>query len=180
MSNYPASPMASSVEWFDPVKLAHLRSHSFGPGRGSLTWITWHDGSWWACFANYDERGRDPERDHRATTLVRFDARFVEQGAWLFPDYVLGRFGHFSASGGKWGRDGRLYVTGHNLPELYALELPQAGARLRYLATYRLPTGGQAFDWDALQPDHVWTIDRGTKAMVESAPLMDGPIPAAP
>ena len=37
---------------FRPAKLQHVATRSLGPGRGSLTWLDWHDGSWWACFAN--------------------------------------------------------------------------------------------------------------------------------
>ncbi|MFS3135474.1 hypothetical protein ACLRDC_08810 [Gluconacetobacter sacchari] len=168
MSNYPETPMTSSVEWFDARTMRHVRSHSFGPGLGSLTWIDWHGGSWWACFANYDGEGGEAPRDHRATVLVRMDSHFVRQEAWLFPRDVLERFGHYSASGGQWGADGRLYVTGHDRAELYVLALPEAGGRLVHVDTMALPTNGQAFDWDVLRPGHVWTIDRRHAAMVES------------
>ncbi|WP_225199137.1 hypothetical protein [Gluconobacter oxydans] len=168
MSDYPQLPMWSSVEWFDTRTMQHTRTHSFGPGRGSLTWIDWHDGSWWACFANYDGDGGEAPRDHRSTLLVRMDSRFSTQEQWLFPEDVLERFGHHSASGGHWGRDGLLYVTGHDAQELYALQLPQAGGRLRHVATYQLPTHGQAFDWDALTANRLWTIDRQTQTLVNS------------
>ncbi|GEK97269.1 hypothetical protein [Gluconobacter kanchanaburiensis] len=168
MSNYPNVPMWSSVEWFDTATMTHVRTHSFGPGRGSLTWIDWHDGNWWACFANYDGDGGEAPRDHRATVLVRMDENFVPQEQWLFPEDVLERFGHHSASGGRWGRDGRLYVTGHDAPELYVLELPSAGGRLQHVATYRLPTHGQAFDWDAVDDSRLWTIDRESQTLVTS------------
>lgn len=164
-SNYPATPMASSVEWFSLAPLAHVRSRSLGPGRGSLTWLDWHAGSWWAAFANYDGRGGEPGRDHRATTLVRFDAEFREQGAWLFPASVLERFKPYSSSGGAWGADGILYVTGHDRPELYALRLPEAGSTLVHLATLPLASNGQAIDWD---PDArvLWSVDRATRRVL--------------
>lgn len=168
MSDYPNLPMWSSVEWFDTKTMRHIRSHSFGPGRGSLTWIDWHQGSWWACFANYDGDGGEAPRDHRATVLVHMDEDFVAREQWLFPEDVLDRFGHHSASGGKWGRDGHLYVTGHDRPELYVLSLPEAGGRLLHINTYPLPTRGQAFDWDVVSNDDIWTIDRGKPAMIES------------
>jgi len=169
MSNFPGIPMASSVEWFSTAgKITHLRSHSFGPGRGSLTWIDWHNGSWWACFANYDGKGGEPSRDHTATVLVQFNKDFVEQGAWLFPKKVLESFGHMSASGGRWGKDGLLYVTGHDLPEMYLLHLPKSGARLEYVRTIGLPTNGQAFDWDFGRPDRMWSIERKSDEVVES------------
>ena len=168
MSNFPNLPQISSVEWFSTQTLKHLRSHSFGPTRGSMTWIDWHDGAWWVCYANYDAKGGDPTRDHNVTTLVKYNSQFVEQASWVFPLTVLERFGHMSASGGRWGKDGMLYVTGHDLPEMYVLKLPKAGARLEYVRTIAIPTNGQAFDWDMAHPDHVWTIERKKTEMVES------------
>lgn len=168
MSNFPGVPMGSSVEFFSTATLKHLRSHSFGPGRGSLTWIDWHNGHWWACFANYDGKGGEPLRDHLSTVLVRMGPDFREEEAWLFPLNTLERFGHFSASGGRWGQGGLLYVTGHNLPEMYVLKLPEAGPRLAYVATITLPTPGQAFDWEYGHPELVWSIERKNKEVVES------------
>lgn len=171
-SNYPEVPMASSVEWFDAARMAHVRSRSLGPGRGSLTWLDWQDGSWWACFANYAGRGGEPGRDHRFTTLVRYSPAFAEQGAWLFPETVLERFAPYSASGGAWGDDGLLYVTGHDRPEMYALRLPRAGSRLEHVATIGLPTGGQAIAW-APGKRLLWSIDRQTREIVASTiPLL--------
>jgi hypothetical protein len=167
-SNYPNVPQASSVEWFDTHSMRHVRSHSFGPGRGSLTWLDWHKGSWWACFANYDAKGGEPGRDHRYTTLVRFDATFRETGAWLFPQDVLDRFAPYSSSGGAWGADDLLYVTGHDRPELYALALPEAGSRLIHKATIAIPTPGQAIAWDGAEPRLLWSIDRRGGEMVAS------------
>lgn len=168
MSNFPGVPMTSSVERFDRATLKHSGSHAFGPGRGSLTWIDWHQGSWWACFANYDGRGGEPPRDHRSTLLVQFTGSFVEEGSWLFPDDVLDSFGHMSASGGRWGANGYLYVTGHDLPEMYVLRLPGSGARLEHVATIKIPTNGQAFDWDFSHPDKMWSIERKGSTVVES------------
>lgn len=168
MSNFPGVPQTSSVERFDPATLKHLGTHAFGPGRGSLTWIDWHAGSWWACFANYDGKGGEPPRDHRSTVLVRFSKEFVQQEAWLFPDDVLDSFGHMSASGGRWGRNNLLYVTGHGLPEMYVLRLPEGGSRLVHVATIQIPTNGQAFDWDFEHPDRMWSIERKGNTVVES------------
>lgn len=169
MSNFPGVPQVSSVEWFDTGTLKHLRSHSFGPTRGSMTWIDWHDNAWWVCYANYDNKGGDPTRDHNVTTLVKYSPGFVEEGSWVFPKNVLESFGHMSASGGRWGPGGFLYVSGHDLPELYVLRLPAAGGRLEYLRTIGMPTNGQAFDWDMAKPTHIWTIERKKAEMVESA-----------
>lgn len=167
-SNYPEVPMASSIEWFDTRRMQHVASHSFGPGRGSLTWLDWHDGSWWACFANYGGKGGEPGRDQRATTLVRFNAAFAEQGAWLLPPSLLERMAPYSASGGAWAKDGYLYITGHDLPELYVTALPEAGSTLRHVATIPIPTNGQAIAWDPKDPRLLWSIERKDRALVAS------------
>lgn len=165
-SNYPDVPMASSIEWFDSDRMTHVGSRSLGPGRGSLTWLEWHDGSWWACFANYDGRGGEPGRNHEATVLVRFDRDFAEQGAWLFPKSVLARFAPYSASGGAWRGD-KLYVTGHDRKEVYVLEIPDAGSRLVHVATFAFGSPGQAIQWDRSNGT-LWSIDRSRRELVES------------
>lgn len=167
-SNYPQVPMASSLETFDTEALAPIATRSLGPGRGSLTWLDWHDGSWWACFANYGDKGGEPGRDHRWTTLVRYSKDLEQQGAWLFPEELLQRMAPKSSSGGAWNRDGLLYVTGHDRPELYALRLPRAGSRLELVAIIPTPTGGQAVDWDPDEPRLLWSIDRTRLQVVAS------------
>jgi hypothetical protein len=168
LSNYPAVPMASSVEWFDARTLRHVRSHDLGQGRGSLTWVDWHDGGWWACFAHYDGRGGEPGRDHRATVLVRYDRQFGEKAVWRFPDELLARFAPYSSSGGAWGKDGLLYATGHDRPELYVLAVPATGAVLDHVATIATPTGGQAIAWERGAPRILWSIERKSREVVGS------------
>ena len=73
-----------------------------------------------------------------------------------------------SSSGGIWGDDGLLYVTGHDRGELYALRLPEAGTTLEHVATIALATGGQAIAWDRSQPRVIWSLDRETKMVVAS------------
>lgn len=167
-SNYPEVPMTSSIETFDTVAMKHVASRSLGPGRGSLTWFDWHDGSWWACFANYGDKGGEAGRDHRLTTLVRFDRNFIEQGAWLFPADILERMAPYSSSGGAWAKDGYLYVTGHDRPELYVVALPEAGSTLRHIATMLIPTNGQAIAWDPKESRRLWAIERSSKELVAS------------
>lgn len=168
-SNYPAVPMSSAVEIFDTATLHHIRSISLPPMPGSLTWIERHGDAWFAGYANYPEaRGGEPGHDHRWTLLVRFDAQFRSTGSWHFPDTVLARFAPMSCSGGSWGDDGLLYVTGHDRPELYALRLPEAGTVLEHVATIPLATGGQAIAWDRSTPRMLWSLDRQTKNVVAS------------
>lgn len=168
MSNFPGVPQVSSVERFQISDLKHVGSTPLGTGRGSLTWVEWHDNSWYACFANYDGRGGEPPRDHRATVLVRYDKDWKPQQQWLFPEDVLDKFGHMSASGGRFGADGLLYVQGHDLPEMYVLRVPAKGDRLEHLSTFGMPTNGQAFDWDRSNPQRLWSIARKGSVVVES------------
>lgn len=165
-SNYPDVPMASSIEWFDTRSMKHVASRSLGPGRGSLTWLDWHGGSWWACFANYDGKGGEPGRDHRLTTLVRFDRNFAERGAWLFPPEILDRMAPYSSSGGAWGADGRLYVTGHDRPEVYVLELPRVGTVLKHVATIPVAVEGQAVAFDRSADRVLFGISRARREVV--------------
>lgn len=167
-SNYPETPQASRVDIFDAKTLRHSGVRQLGAGRGSLTWFDWHKGSWWAGYANYDGRGGMPGRDHTTTTLVRYDRHLREQGHWLFPAAVLERFAPRSSSGGTWGKDGLLYVTGHDRPELYALRVPKEGDRLELVATIPIPTDGQAIGWDAKEPRLLWSIERSTREIVAS------------
>jgi len=166
-SNYPATPMTSTVEVFDPEKMLHLRSVALGRQPGSLTWIDRRDGAWWACFANYDARGGEPGRDHRFTTLLRFDDRWRVTGAWTFPPAVLARFKPRSSSGGAWGADGRLYVTGHDLPEVYVLEVPRTGNELKLVATIEVAIEGQAIAFDRARPGVLFGISRAKREVVE-------------
>jgi hypothetical protein len=172
-SNYPETSMAGRIERFDIRTMRHIDTREMGGTYGSLTWVDHdrsgrHKADWWACYANYDAKGGVPGRDHRATTLVRYDKDFREIAHWTFPDTVLDRFAPRSSSGGAWGKDGLLYVTGHDRPELYVLRVPNRGSVLEHVATIAIPTGGQAIGWDAREPRLLWSIERSTKEVVAS------------
>jgi hypothetical protein len=160
LSNFPAVPQWSSVEFFDPVTLAHRRTVSLGQGIGSLTWVDRHDGAWWVMFANYDGKGAEPGRDHRHTLLVRFDDEWRRTQSWALPPSILERIAPMSISGGGWGPDGRLYLTGHDRPEMYAVTLPAGGAILDHVGTIPIEAAGQAIDWDEAQSGMLYGIDR--------------------
>jgi len=172
-SNYPKVPQTSAVEIFDTRTMRHIRSISLGFGPGSLTALDRHDGKWWAVYANYAGKGGEPNRDYRYTLLARLDDAFRQEAAWTFPDEVLARFAPFSCSGLSWRKDGRLYATGHDRPELYELALPQAGSRLELRRTIGIATPGQAIDWDPVETGRLWSIDRATTMMVASL-ISDG------
>ena len=175
LSNYPAVPQWSAVEFFDPVTLAHRRTVSLGQQIGSLTWIDRHDGAWWAMFANYDVKGAEPGRDHRHTLLVRFDDQWRRTESWALPASILDRIAPMSISGGGWGPDGRLYLTGHDKPELYVVTLPDGGAVLDHVATLPIEAAGQAIDWDEREPTMLYGIDRMGGTMLQMRVPMPHP-----
>ena len=166
-SNYPHYPDASSVEIWDTETLEHVDSHSFGIYEGSLTWIDWHDESWWAVFAHYTEKINDDPyaKDARWTSLVRFDPQWHREAGWTFPEEVIARFQPDSCSGGTWESD-RLYCTGHDRGELYELVRPEGGATLRLVRTIRVPITGQGIAWDRDEPRTLYGIDRPRRQVV--------------
>ena len=138
-------PNLSSVEIFDANTLKHVGSHSFGHGYGSLTWIDRRNGAWFACFVYYAKKGAEPDKDPSWSQVIKFDAEWRRMGAWVLPAELVERFGGYSSSGGAFGPDGRLYITGHDATELYALEFPEAGSALRWVETIPISAEGQAF-----------------------------------
>jgi len=166
-SNYPNVPMSSRIERFDAKTLAYRGTQPLD-GPGSLTWVVAHDGSWWACYANYDGRGGMAGRDHSFTTLVRYDRDWHQTAQWRFPQAVLNRMAPRSASGGIWGKGDLLYVTGHDRPELYVLKAPPGGGTLTLVATVTIPTDGQAIALGGHDKDLLWSIERRTRELVAS------------
>ena len=124
-----------------------------------------HDGYWWAAFANYD-RVFDGAvyGDTDNTQVVRMNDRFEVVAGYTIPTEILDRFRPMSNSGGSWGPDGRLWITGHDLGEAYVMEPPRAGSELRWIATVRLPgVEGQGIAWDLSGPrPTLWAIKRST------------------
>lgn len=165
-SNFPETPMTSAVEIFDPVRMVHLRTVALGQQVGSLTWVDRRDGFWWAAFANYDGKGGEPNRGHAYTQLVKFDDQWRRLEGWSFPASVTERFAPMSSSGGGWGPEGRLYVTGHDHPELYVLQLPKGGSKLDHVATIEAAIEGQAIAFDKSAPGILFGISRPNREVV--------------
>ncbi len=159
-SNYPQLPMTSSIEIWDTTTLQHVDSHSFGINYGSCTWIDRFNSCWWVVFAHYDRYLKELGKDNRWTVLVQFDDQWQALASWVFPDSLLQRFKPMSNSGGSWGSDGLLYVTGHNETELYVLQLPQAGSILRWIKTLSLAIDGQGIAWDRSSSGTLYGINR--------------------
>lgn len=151
-SNYPEWPMESSIEVFDTKTMRHVDTFAFGIYRGSLTWLDRHDGAWWATFANYNrvQNGQtEPYGKTYNTQVVKLNDDFQVEQSWTIPKMILDKFELMSNSGGSWGPDGRLYLTGHDLPEVYVMWVPPAGAELEWVATVHMPgIEGQGIAWD--------------------------------
>lgn len=170
-SNYPEEPMLSSVERFDAGTLRHAGSHSFGIMPGSLTAFEWHEGAWWAVWANYSRvfgRNQRPYGNTWWTHLTRHapgdDLR--QTGGWTFPPEVLRRAEPMSVSGASWGPDGLLWCTGHDHKEAYTLRLPRMGSVLERVFTLPIEAEGQAIAWDKSAPDVLWQIVRSRREVV--------------
>ena len=150
-SNYPQWPMTSSIEIFDAETMEHVGTHSFGIQWGSLTWVDWHDGHWWLTFANYDRLlgpGKTPYGHKANTVMVKFTKDFRPVQSWTLPKAILDRFEDMSNSGGSWGPDGYLYLSGHDPAELYRMRLPKAGSVLELVDIIPMNIRGQGVAWD--------------------------------
>jgi hypothetical protein len=171
-SNYRFFPMTSSVEVWDAKTMKHIGSHSIGIRLGSLTWLDRHDGHWWGTFANYDRVGRNPDGTNSPlpyggkynTTLVKFDENWQVLQGWIFPVELLNRFADMSNSGGSWGPDGRLYLTGHDPAEVYKIRFPTAGSILEVEEIIPANIRGQGIAWDHSNEGVLYGIIRATSA----------------
>jgi hypothetical protein len=164
-SNYPQWPMTSSLEIFDAGTLEHVGSHSFGIQWGSLTWVDWYDGHWWMTFANYDRPfgpGKTPYGYKLNTIMVKYTKDFRVVEAWTLPKAILDRFEDMSNSGGSWGPDGSLYLSGHDPAEIYRMRLPKAGSVLELVEVIPMNIRGQGIAWDRSQPGVIFGIIRAS------------------
>ena len=166
-SNYPDWPMASSVEVWDAQTLKHVETHSFGIERGSLTWIDRDaKGVWWGGFANYNrvfDKSPIAYGNKYATQIVRFDEAWRVAEAWTLPDELVAKFGDMSNSGGSWGPDGKLHITGHDNAELYVMEPPEMGPVMNWIGTVPLEIAGQGIAWDRSDQNVLYRIIRDKK-----------------
>jgi hypothetical protein len=168
-SNYPASPITSSIEMWNTTTMQHVATHSFGIYRGSLTWIDQSPvtGIWYGTFANYDriQDGQSvPYGLTMNTQLVEFKSSSSNPDAnapgfdgdywtvtrsWIFPQELCQGFSPMSNSGGSFGVDGWLYITGHDASEVYVVGLPGAGSIAVWVATIAAEDiAGQGIAWD--------------------------------
>lgn len=165
-SNFPEVPMISSVELWDVATMEHIRSVPLGIRSGSLTWIDYHDGSWWAVFANYDNNGGVEGKGVEWTMLERFDEEWRRTGGWSFPVALIDRFRPYSSSGGFWTADDEIWLSGHDAAEVYVARLPAAGATLEWVATISAPIAGQGIARDPQDPSLLYGIDRAAREVI--------------
>lgn len=167
-SNYPELPMTSSIEIWDPATMEHVGTHSFGIYRGSCTWVDRYDGYWWASFAHYEKWKHATGKGTEWTCIVKFDDDWKERGAWALPESVVERMRPMSNSGGSWGSDGLLYLTGHDLPEIYALRIPEQGSVLELVEIVPIDVYGQGIAWDRTEKNMIYGIRKKNKEVVKS------------
>jgi hypothetical protein len=168
-SNYPGVPMASSIEIFDTETMRHVGSRSLGIVEGSATWIDRADGHWWVALANYAGVGGVPGRGPEWTTLLQFDGGWRRVAGFTYPPEVVERFEAMSNSGGTWGSDGRLYITGHDEGVVFVMALPTAGSVLRLEQEVPVSAEGQGIAWDRGEPGVLYSIVRSTREVVVSS-----------
>jgi hypothetical protein len=165
-SNYPEWPMTSSLEIWDAQTMKHIGTHSFGINWGSLTWADFYNGNWWMTFANYDRPfgpGKTPYGHKAATQMIKFTADFRFVAAWVLPKAILDKFEAMSNSGGSWGPDGYLYLTGHDPAEVYKMTLPKAGSVLELVEIIPANIRGQGIAWDRSDRGVLYGIIRATR-----------------
>lgn len=169
-SNFPQTPMLSSIEIFDTKTMKHIGTHSFGFADGSATWIDKKDGFWWVAFANYGGKYTSEGRDNRWTKLVKFSEDWKQIESWAFPPDILQSFGLYSNSGGLWNRKGELYITGHDLQEIYVMALPKSGSALKHLRTIKTINGGQGISVEISDGKEIlYGISKEEKAIIKQA-----------
>jgi hypothetical protein len=93
---------------------------------------------------------------------VKLTRDFRPVQSWTLPKVILDRFEDMSNSGGSWGPDGYLYLTGHDPAELYRTRLPKAGSVLELVDIIPMNIRGQGIAWDRSQQGVIYGIIRAT------------------
>ena len=95
-----------------------------------------------------------------------FNDSWAEVGAYALPDSLLERLAPHSVSGGGFGPDGLLYLTGHDAPEIYVIRIPRQGPVLEQIATLSAPIEGQAWAWDRSSERSIFAIARSSGEVI--------------
>jgi hypothetical protein len=162
-SNFPETPMASSIEVIDIATMRHVETHSLGLAEeGSLTFFERLGPGWIASFAHYDGEGGLAYKNSAFAGVATYDIDWRRTGGWMLPESVRTRMAPHAASGGGIGPDGYLYLLGHDRPEMYVLAKPSMGPVLLHIATIAIDVEGQAFAWDKSASRTLYAINRPT------------------
>jgi hypothetical protein len=116
-------------------------------------------------FANYDRPfgpNKTPYGYKVNTVMVKFTRDFRPLEMWTLPKAILDRFEDMSNSGGSWGADGFLYLSGHDPAEIYKMKLPKAGSVLDLVEIIPMNIRGQGIAWDRSQPGVIYGVIRAT------------------
>jgi hypothetical protein len=166
-SNYPDTPMVSSIQIFDAARLSFVRSIPLPGDIGSATWIDRGDGVWWVAFAHYAGKGGIPGKGPEATRLVRFDGDWKVEASFAFPPAVVTRWGAMSSSGGVRTGPRTFVTTGHDAPEVYVVDVPERGDELILGAIVPIESEGQGIAVDSANGT-VYGIRRRTREVIVS------------
>jgi hypothetical protein len=163
-SNYPKQPEKSEIKVLNPLSMELTTFHDFGNYGGSLTWCLWKDGRWWCHFAKYGAANGD-------SFLVEFDESWNELRRFTWPKEVLDHIGKNSLSGAVWRGD-TLLATGHDVPLLFRVRLPEAGSVLQFVETQTIPFTGQGLATDPVTNGLIG-ISRKQKKLILASPPED-------
>lgn len=162
-SNWPRWPPDNSIQIWNTDVLSLLTSITLPIADGWITWLDRYAGYWWVVLAQY---GDSPARRAR---LIRLDENFKPGDVWEFPQALLDTLKPMSNSGGSWGPDGLLWLTGHDFPRAYRVALPAAGSKLYWCDTVLLPgIDGQGIAWDrTATTSALFGVNRSMRVVVE-------------
>ena len=174
-SNFPFTPATGSVELFSTADLSHRRSLSLGPTDGSLTAVLPVEQGMSPrpldAVALFRERGTRVFAHYElprlagyatGTDRTRLEVRAADIAGFRFvlPPTVVRRLRPHSVSGASYDAAGRLWLSGHDRPELYRVSLPRAGSELVLDAVHPAPIAGQGIAWDPAEPGVLWGTRR--------------------
>ena len=196
-SNFPKLPAESSVEIWDTATMQPAGQQRFVQPPGSLTWAVPRGGEWFACFAHYRPLG-DPARaqvvkfdaqwqrlaswSFPADLIQRFAGNSASGGGFgpggaLFVTghdarelYVLG-FGSSTFQcrvPGAGAEDSTLECRATAMPEDSTLECRATKAVLAWQATIPISAEGQAFAWDPVETNLLYSISRPRREVIVS------------
>jgi hypothetical protein len=162
-SNYPESPMASSIEIFETATLKHIGNHSLGILAGSATWVDFWNDSWWVGFAHYSGKGASEGKDNRWTVVVKFDKAWRQTESWLFPQPLLEKFAPKSNSGAAGGPITCYTVRGTTKPNSTYSNCPTRALRSSTWVRSGLHFQGKALPWTGLGSKRKYTGSTGLR-----------------